>query len=352
MLGNDFTRDRMTGFYNVLGLIEYDFEKQSGSKGVIIAMAINNLRVVNEKYGKETGDIYVLILAMVLRDIINKLKLSYPKTNIFRSSANEYLLLIPEIELGDSEEVLEEIQSSYKDGMVQENICDASLNIRRVSYTDGISGLACLFKWLNLSFFKSNYTEVLPSEIEDWTDKLIERIIYSFKENLSVLREIDLVSLSDDISKLPNHRAAEMYLMKQVNDYKIRNRNFSVLFIDGDNLKRYNQLGYQYGNQMIEGLSKIISNSIRENDRVFRWLSGDEFLVILGDTELEEALNIAERVRYSVEQNTKDWRYPITISVGVANCPQDGINAEMIVGKAEKANLKAKASGKNKVVYC
>lgn len=73
---------------------------------------------------------------------------------------------------------------------------------------------------------------------------------------------------------------------------------------------------------MIEGLSKIISSSIRENDKVFRWLSGDEFLVILGDTELEEALNIAERVRYSVEQNTKDWKYPITISVGVANCPK------------------------------
>lgn len=46
MLGTDFTKDRMTGFYHVLGLIEYDF-KECGEEGVIIAIAINNLRIVN-----------------------------------------------------------------------------------------------------------------------------------------------------------------------------------------------------------------------------------------------------------------------------------------------------------------
>ena len=81
-----------------------------------------------------------------------------------------------------------------------------------------------------------------------------------------------------------------------------------------------------------------------------RWFSGDEFLIVLPGADRQKALHVGERLRLLVEKTTKDWLFPITISVGVASFPEDGKTLEALLRKAEEANALAKKCGKNQVV--
>jgi diguanylate cyclase (GGDEF)-like protein len=79
-------------------------------------------------------------------------------------------------------------------------------------------------------------------------------------------------------------------------------------------------------------------------------LSGDEFLIVLKDASERKAVKVANRIRQIVEEKTKDWIYPVTISIGIATYPKDGSNITELVDKAEKANGIAKDMGKNMVL--
>jgi diguanylate cyclase (GGDEF)-like protein len=131
--------------------------------------------------------------------------------------------------------------------------------------------------------------------------------------------------------------------------YKSDKNGFSLLFIDGDDLKRYNKVSYETGNDMIKRLSGIIVETLRNEDKIFRWLSGDEFLIVLKETNEVKAIRIAERIRQAVEEQTKTWIYPVTISIGISSYPKDGCCITELIDKAEKANGFAKDAGKNRV---
>jgi len=89
---------------------------------------------------------------------------------------------------------------------------------------------------------------------------------------------------------------------------------------------------------------------LRPNDFVARWRSGDEFIVILPDTPKENARIISERFRQAVKEQSKEWKIPVTISIGVSNYPIDGINMNSLIDKVESANKRAKEQGKDQVV--
>ena len=127
-------------------------------------------------------------------------------------------------------------------------------------------------------------------------------------------------------------------------------RPFSILLVDGDRLKEYNStLGYQAGNEMIRDLGGAIVRAVRDGDFVGRWLMGDEFLVVLRRTSRKIAYGVAERIRRTVMESSKKWPLPITVSIGVASCPEDGRTSETLVEAAEKANAAAKLGGRNRV---
>src|SRR5690606_19598442 len=100
---------------------------------------------------------------------------------------------------------------------------------------------------------------------------------------------------------------------------------------------------------MIRKLGEILASQLRRGDFLARWFSGDEFLVVLPGADRFEAFRIGERLRVLVEETTKDWLFPITISVGMASFPEDGNTLEALLQKAEEANALAKKAGKNQV---
>ena len=120
--------------------------------------------------------------------------------------------------------------------------------------------------------------------------------------------------------------------------------------IDGDNIRIYNSINYAAGDEMIRAMSTVFRNSLRPNDFVARWRSGDEFIAVLPDTPVEGAKIIGERFRLAVKEASQTWMFPVTISIGIANYPAHGDTINALIDKAEAANKRAKERGKDQVM--
>ncbi|MBA2132020.1 GGDEF domain-containing protein [Capillibacterium thermochitinicola] len=180
-------------------------------------------------------------------------------------------------------------------------------------------------------------------------EELLTTLVPHIAESYLLLDQAQNLALCDDVSGLPNHRAAQTVLGEKLNKSLKEQAPFSILFVDGDNLRQYNDVSYQKGNCMIRKLGEILASQLRRGDFLARWFSGDEFLIVLPGADRRKAVRVGERLRLLVEETTRDWLFPITISVGVASFPEDGKNLEELLRKAEEANALAKKSGKNQV---
>jgi diguanylate cyclase (GGDEF)-like protein len=128
------------------------------------------------------------------------------------------------------------------------------------------------------------------------------------------------------------------------------NKPLSLCLIDGDSLKRYNSHGYEAGDDVIRKLNIALGTVLRPSDFLGRWRMGDEFIVILPATNVDQAALVGERLRNAVEQASQGWLFPTTISVGIAYFPKHGYTADQLIEAAEKALARAKLAGKNQVM--
>jgi len=350
MICNSFYKDPLTGMANFFGLLECDIENSCGDKGAIVVIDIVKLSIVNRDYGKEVGDIYIKKLAEIISYTLVKHNCSTDKVKGYRYGGDEFLLVFPgEVDLNIND-IVKEVDDSLRKEMIQYGIPYGGIRSAVWFYDEKIPSVIEILKQSSLVMAKVRTDKEIISELPEWADNLIEKMMFKVSDTLSLLREVNTLAMNDEISGLPNHRAASLHLNEVIEEYNLMKKPFSLLFIDGDNLKRYNDRGYEYGNKMIRELGVLITDALRRDDKVFRWLSGDEFMIVLRDTIREGAFKIGERIREQVENKTNHWEYPVTVSIGVASCPEDGIKLAEIIAEAEGANALAKRSGKNCVL--
>jgi two-component system cell cycle response regulator len=164
------------------------------------------------------------------------------------------------------------------------------------------------------------------------------------KEKLE--EEVRRLSITDDLTGLYNHRHFFKTLESELTRLRRQRTSLSLLMLDVDNFKRYNDThGHVEGDRVLKKIGEIIKHSIRHNvDSGYRY-GGDEFASLLIGASLEQALTIAERIRLTIEEaGFKD----ITVSVGLAEF-QDGFDLERFVKSADDAMYVAKHSGGNRV---
>lgn len=127
----------------------------------------------------------------------------------------------------------------------------------------------------------------------------------------------------------------------------------SVLMLDIDHFKSFNDhYGHLVGDAILRFISKLIKDNLRQVDLLCRY-GGEEFSIILTNTDKEGAKLAAERIRQSVEDGlikVYDENLKVTISIGVATFPEDGRQDQMLIEMADKALYKAKQNGRNQVV--
>lgn len=165
----------------------------------------------------------------------------------------------------------------------------------------------------------------------------------------SKLDEMHHLAHTDQLTGLPNLRAAIKELDMAMIEARLREEPLSILMIDGDDLKRYNKINYSAGDEMIQKLSSLQKNHIRTGDFIARWRMGDEFLMLMPATPVKKAYRVGERIREAVERESKNWIIPVTISAGLATYPHHGETLNELLARAEEANQLAKSMGKNRI---
>jgi diguanylate cyclase (GGDEF)-like protein len=172
-------------------------------------------------------------------------------------------------------------------------------------------------------------------------------------ENEAMFRRMANLAIRDGLTGLFNHRHFYDLLQVEFERSERYDRQFSVLMIDTDSLKTANDtFGHLAGDQVLRELAILFLEETRESDVVARY-GGDEFALILPETQTDHAVSLAERLRRLVEQHEFMWddaRIEFTISVGVTTyVPGQGVTLPELVGQADKALYHAKSLGKNRV---
>jgi len=174
--------------------------------------------------------------------------------------------------------------------------------------------------------------------------------VYASGERRMRQRVLEL-SQMDPMTGLFNRGQLHPTLEQEVQRTRRSGRGFCVLMVDLDGLKAINDaMGHLRGDEVLRGLARVIRSSIRTVDSAYRY-GGDEFLVLLPETEFIGAFVVAEKIREGVEAIgvSRNGEPEASASIGLVSYPEDGATAEELMLAADRAMYQAKSLGKNQV---
>ncbi len=174
-------------------------------------------------------------------------------------------------------------------------------------------------------------------------------------ENSKLYEQTLHLSQTDSLTGIFNHGRFQQLLEEEVTLSKEKDTPLSLLLIDIDNFKNYNDsLGHPAGDEAIKSISNLIKNSCRKIDIAARY-GGEEFTVILPETNKDNARIIAERLRknivdYPFKNKEIQPQGALTVSIGISTLPEDADEKQGLIEKADLALFSAKKKRKNQVV--
>lgn len=163
--------------------------------------------------------------------------------------------------------------------------------------------------------------------------------------------EAERLSQTDDLTKLHNARYLRQFLLNEIRRARRYGSSVAALFLDLDDFKRVNDAhGHLAGSHVLMEMAAVILSSIRDTDAVARY-GGDEFVIVLPDTEIELAGTVAERIREKIAQHQfnagRNLKLSLTASFGVASFPMHASSPQQLIAAADTAMYEAKAANKN-----
>jgi diguanylate cyclase (GGDEF)-like protein len=182
------------------------------------------------------------------------------------------------------------------------------------------------------------------------------------KTSLSILSEskrinqMQLLSLTDEVTGLFNQRKLVEDLEYHIARYPHDKEAFTLLFVDIDYFKNVNdQFGHVVGSRLLVDMAAVLKTQLRGTDLVYRY-GGDEFIVLLPKSSIEESKRIAVRIseavkeaEFAIDHETKTYR--LSLSIGIAEFPTDADSAKSIIEFADKMMYMSKKSGRGKVFH-
>ena len=161
---------------------------------------------------------------------------------------------------------------------------------------------------------------------------------------------LQMLAATDGLTGLNNHRAFQELLQSEVERAHRYNAPLSLLMLDVDEFKRYNDaFGHPAGDTVLLNVGEILRTTARASDLVARY-GGEEFAVILIETEADSARIAAERFRTAIEQ-AKWQERRITVSVGAATLSQSVCDPAALIAEADTALYRSKARGRNCITH-
>jgi len=161
------------------------------------------------------------------------------------------------------------------------------------------------------------------------------------------------LAMRDDLTKAFNRRFFESYLDQEIERSRRYGSGFSIIFLDLDDLKEVNnQHGHLMGSRTLQEVAKRVMGAVRAIDKVVRF-GGDEFCIILPQTDNDKAESVAERVRLAISEAPFDLGpdicVKITASFGIATFPKHAVAKEDLIRVADSAMYSVKSTTKNAI---
>ena len=160
--------------------------------------------------------------------------------------------------------------------------------------------------------------------------------------------ELERLSVTDQLTGLYNRRRMLEVLENEVHRSKRLEHRFSVLMMDVDLFKKFNDsFGHQAGDRVLAGVAEVLRETTREIDTPARY-GGEEFFAVLPEAGLDAAVEVAERIRATLASRIFEGRR-VTLSIGVAEFPTHGADGDRLIAAADDALYRAKDEGRNRV---
>lgn len=159
---------------------------------------------------------------------------------------------------------------------------------------------------------------------------------------------LELLATRDFLTGLPNRRLLHETLVKEIGKVKRHQRSFSIILFDLDHFKSVNDtFGHETGDNVLKEVAGLMAQQLRAGDMLARW-GGEEFLILCPETEGAQAIEIAERLKQTLENYLIEHVGTITASFGVTSHIESD-TPDSLLKRADEALYRAKAKGRNRV---
>ncbi|WP_353930312.1 diguanylate cyclase [Okeanomitos corallinicola TIOX110] len=173
------------------------------------------------------------------------------------------------------------------------------------------------------------------------------------EEQVALVQQLEKLANTDTLTGIWNRRYLLIVAEQEIKRSQRYNFSFSVLLIDIDKFKKINDTyGHNVGDEVIIFMTQIVINNLRKPD-CFGRFGGEEFVVLLPETDTDEALIVAERIRTSIQNQSitvEDKQVSITISIGVSGYHLGDKTIDTMIQRADQALYQAKNQGRNRVI--
>jgi len=203
---------------------------------------------------------------------------------------------------------------------------------------------------------EKSLTTVLMAGSDDYIHKpfdaaeLMSRVRINAR-SFQLRKRLEYLAVTDGLTGLFNHRHSFERLEKEIHRSKRYSHPLSVIMMDIDDFKRVNdEYGHRAGDRVLQAMGQKIQSLIRASDIAGRY-GGEEFMIVLPETVLENAVQAGEKIRMAISgKQLGGVSKPITVSIGVTQY-KEGESAEALVNRADALLYRAKMNGKNRVEY-
>ncbi len=193
-----------------------------------------------------------------------------------------------------------------------------------------------------------------PDAYSPWHVKLLEQLASQISmplENAKLYAKAEQKARVDELTGLLNRRSLDEMLDSEISRHSRYGGVFSLAIVDLDSFKAYNDnYGHLSGDKLLRQIGNIIKGAIRYADHAYRY-GGDEFAILLPQTDAHAALQVTERVRKKIAEGATTGKIPVTASIGLASWPDDGISHTDIIAAADVTLYRAKRDGGNHNYY-
>lgn len=184
---------------------------------------------------------------------------------------------------------------------------------------------------------------------------LLERSIRHALQRSEIIENLRKLASHDELTGLHNRRAMDSLLQEVTDRHQRYNRPAALVMLDVDNFKGINDsYGHLIGDEVLRWLGQLLRETARSVDLLARY-GGEELAIILPEMNSRQALGMAERVRRRVgihpfvfrQRDGQTVQIPITVSLGVAEMPEDALTGDALIAAADQALYAAKRRGRN-----